>query len=120
MEIKKSKFTEWIVRENALGRSGFQEWFFYPGMLFNAMNKWWGNQGKRDRPHEGLDLCFYKNRKGRILQLDESTKIPVLYDGVVVQVINDFIGKSVMVEHRLPPQKISKVMLHLWSSKLYR
>lgn len=99
MVIKKSKFTEWIVRENALSTSGFQEWFFYPGMLFNTMDKWWGHGEKRNKPHEGLDLCFYKNRKGSILQLDDSIKIPVLYDGVVVRVMDDFMGKSVVVEH---------------------
>ncbi len=37
-----------------------------------------------------------------MLRLDEKTKIPVLYDGIVVRVVDDFIGKSVMVEHRLP------------------
>lgn len=66
------------------------------------MDKWWGNQGKRQRPHEGVDLCFYRDRNDRIPHLDEKTKIPVLYDGVVVRVMDDFIGRSVMVEHRLP------------------
>lgn len=98
--LKKSRFTQLFVRENALDESGFQEWIFYPGMLFNATDKWWGNQEKRKRPHEGLDLCLYRDREDRILRLDEKTKIPVLYDGVVVRVVDDFIGKSVMVEHR--------------------
>lgn len=70
-------------------------------MLFNAMEKWWPSQGKRQRPHEGLDICLYRDRENRILSLDEKTKIPALYDGVVVRVMDDFIGKSVMVEHRL-------------------
>lgn len=100
--LKKSRFTEFLVRENALDEPGFQEWTFYPGMLFNAMDKWWGNQGKREKPHEGLDLCLYRDREDRILSLDEKTKVPVLYDGVIVRVMDDFIGKSVMVEHRLP------------------
>ncbi|OGP76804.1 MAG: hypothetical protein A2V86_15095 [Deltaproteobacteria bacterium RBG_16_49_23] len=100
--LKKSRFTEFLVRENGLDEPGFQEWIFYPGMLFNAMDKWWGNQGKRERPHEGLDLCLYRDREDRILRLDEKTKIPALYDGVVVRVVDDFIGKSVIVEHRLP------------------
>jgi hypothetical protein len=100
--LNKSRFTEFLVRENGLDEAGFQEWIFYPGMLFNAMDKWWGNQGKRERPHEGLDLYLYKDRKDKILHLDEKTRIPALYDGVVVRVMDDFIGKSVMVEHRLP------------------
>jgi murein DD-endopeptidase MepM/ murein hydrolase activator NlpD len=69
-------------------------------MLFNAMDKWWGNQGKREKPHEGLDLSLYRNREHRIFNLDQKTKIPALYDGVVVKVMDDFMGKSVMVEHR--------------------
>lgn len=63
------------------------------------MDKWWGNGGRRDKPHEGLDLCFYKNRKGTILHLDEYTKIPVWSDGEVVRVMDDFMGKSVVVQH---------------------
>ncbi len=98
--LKKSRFTEWMVRKNSLDAFGFQEWAFSPGMLFNSNDKWWGNQGKREMPHEGLDLCFYRDRENRIHHLNEKTKIPVLYDGVIVRVMDDFIGKSVMVEHR--------------------
>jgi hypothetical protein len=100
--LKKSRFTQFLVQKNALDELGFQEWGFYPGMLFNATDKWWGDQGKRERPHEGLDLCLYRDREDRILFLDEKTKVPALYDGVVARVMDDFIGKSVMLEHRLP------------------
>lgn len=99
--LEKSRFTQFLVQENGLDEAGFQEWIFYPGMLFNAMDKWWSNQGKRQRPHEGLDLCLYRDRENKILRLNEKTKIPVLYDGVVVRVMDDFIARSVMVEHRL-------------------
>lgn len=88
-----------MVRENSLEASGFHEWFFYPGMLFNEMDKWWGNGGRRDKPHEGVDFCFYKNREKKIFLLDEKTKIPSLYDGVVIRVMEDFIGQSVVLEH---------------------
>lgn len=102
--LNQSRFTEFLVRENGLDQTGFKEWVFYPGMLFNSKDKWWGNQGqgKRGKPHEGLDLCLYRDREDRILHLDEKTKIPAMYDGVVVRVMNDFISKSVMMEHRLP------------------
>jgi hypothetical protein len=107
--LRESRFTEFLIRENALDENGFQEWIFYPGMLFNATDKWWGNQGKRQRPHEGLDLCLYRDREDKILCLDEKTKIPVLYDGVVVRVVDDFIGKSVIVEHRLPKSRYPRL-----------
>lgn len=106
--LRKTRFTEFLIRENALDERDFEEWIFCPGMLFSASNKWWGDQGKRDKPHEGLDLCLYRNRRDRILRLDEKTKIPVMYDGVVVKIINDFLGKSVIIEHSLPGSNNSR------------
>jgi hypothetical protein len=100
--LGETRFTEFLVRENVLDEYGFEEWIFCPGMLFNAKDKWWGDQGKRDKPHEGLDLCLYRDQQDRILRLDEKTKIPVLYDGMVIRIFDDFIGKSVMMEHSLP------------------
>ena len=97
--LSKTRFTEFLVRENSLGECGFEEWIFYPGMLFNAPDKWWGDQGKRDKPNEGLDLFLYRDQLDRILHLNKKTKIPVMYDGVVVGIVNDFLGKSVIMEH---------------------
>jgi len=99
--LKKMQFTQSIVRANALDKSGFKEWFFRPGMLFNSLDKWWGDHGKRDEPHEGVDICLYKDRQDRILCLDGKTKIPAMVDGVVVRIFNDFLGKSLIVEHDL-------------------
>lgn len=101
LSLRKTQFNEFLIRENALDKRGFKEWIFYPGMLFNAPDKWWGDRGKRDRPHEGLDLCLYRDRWDRVLPLDEKTKIPVMYDGTVVRIVNDFLGKSVIMEHGL-------------------
>jgi len=99
--LNKSRFTEFLVRENALDAFGFQEWVFYPGMLFHSMDKWWANSGKRDKPHEGLDLCFYRDPWNNIFCLDENVKIPVLYDGVIAKIVDDFMGKSIFVKHHL-------------------
>jgi murein DD-endopeptidase MepM/ murein hydrolase activator NlpD len=100
--LRNTRFTEFLIQKNALLEGSFKGWVFYPGMLFNSTDKWWGDQGKRDRPHEGLDLCLYKDRKDRILRLGEKTKIPAIYDGVVVGIIDDFLGKSVIIEHLFP------------------
>ncbi len=97
--LRKTRFTEFFVRENALDDSGFCGWVFYPGMLFNALDRWWGDKGKRGKAHEGLDLCLFRDRRGRIQHLDEKTRIPVLHGGMVVGIINDFLGKSVIIEH---------------------
>jgi hypothetical protein len=98
--LSKTRFTEFLVQENSLDECGFEEWIFYPGMLFNELEKWWGDKkGKRDRPHEGLDLFLYRDQRDRVLHLDKKTRVPVMYDGVVVSILNDFLGKSVIMEH---------------------
>lgn len=98
----KTRFTEHMVRENGLSERGFEGWVFAPGMLFDAGDKWWGDRGKRGTPHEGLDICLYKDGQGRVLRLDAGSRVPVMYDGAVVGIIDDFLGKSVIVEHRFP------------------
>lgn len=97
--LRKTRFNEFLIQKNALDERGFKEWILCTGMLFNARDKWWGDNGKRDRPHEGIDLCLYRNRRGKILPIDKNTKIPAMYDGVVVRIINDFLGKSLILEH---------------------
>jgi len=97
--LRNTRFTEFLIQKNALDQSGFKEWVFCPGMLFNSTDKWWGNQGKRDKPHEGLDVCLYRDREDMILRLAEKARVPVLYDGTVVRIVDDFLGKSVFIEH---------------------
>ncbi|MFH2011599.1 MAG: hypothetical protein ABIJ37_02670 [Pseudomonadota bacterium] len=100
--LRTSRFTEFLIRENGLDESGFKEWVFCPGMLFNSTDKWWGGQGKRDKPHEGLDLCFYRDKEETVLHLGKKTKVPVIYDGIIVGIAEDFLGKSVIIEHLFP------------------
>jgi len=100
--IKRSHFTELLMRNNAAEEHGFKEWIFSRGMLFSAVNKWWSGGGKRSRLHEGLDLCLYRNRQERTVRLKEGTAVPAMYEGVVVKIIDDFLGKSVIIGHSLP------------------
>jgi hypothetical protein len=95
-----TRFTEFLIKQNDPAINGVDCWVFHPGMLFHAPDKWWGDLGKRIKPHEGLDLCLYRDPGGRIHCLDDKTRIPVLYDGVIVAIVNDFLGKSVIVEHQ--------------------
>jgi len=97
--LRNTRFTEFLIQKNAFGEGGFKGWIFCPGMLFNSTGKWWGDQNQRDKPHEGLDLCFYNDREDTILSLGKKAKIPVIYDGIVVRIIDDFLGKSVVIEH---------------------
>jgi len=78
---------------------GFQEWVFCPGMLFQSTGKWWGKRGERNRPHEGLDLLLYRNDEGSIRHIDASFLVPMLADGRIVGMMDDFLGQSIIVEH---------------------
>ena len=71
-------------------------------MLFGAPQMWWDDRGPRPRPHEGLDLCFYWSQGLETRQVDVQTQIPAMYDGTVVHLCEDLIGRSVMMEHRWP------------------
>jgi murein DD-endopeptidase MepM/ murein hydrolase activator NlpD len=98
--LKKTRFTEFLIRENGLDQNGFAGWVFHPSMLLRAHEKWWGDRTARDRLHEGLDFCSYRDGRGTLVHLRGSTRITVMYDGVVVQIMDDFLGKSIVVEHR--------------------
>jgi len=97
--LKKSRFTEMLIKENPLDQSGFERWIFCHGMLFNSPDKWWGDHGLRDYPHEGIDLCLYKDQVNSIRRINEKTRIPVMQDGVVKAMFKDYLGKSLIIEH---------------------
>ena len=97
--LKRSRFTEMLIEENAIGREGVECWIFCHGMLFNSPDKWWGDRGLRDFPHEGIDLCLYRDASGRRCRLDENTRIPVMHDGVVRAVFKDYLGRALIIEH---------------------
>jgi hypothetical protein len=77
----------------------FKEWLFHPGMLFNSSAQWWGDGGRRKTPHEGLDLCLYRTKTGDIRYLEAITQVPVMFEGIVVKVGKDFLGKSAFINH---------------------
>ena len=97
----KSTFAANLVQHNLPDIPGFRWWGFQPGMLFDAMDAWWGHRDRRTRPHEGLDLCLYVDGKGESHALGSSFRIPAIYEGQVVKVGDDFLGKSIYVRHAL-------------------
>ncbi len=99
--MKKSSFSARVIELNGLSICGFQSWAFHRGMLFDAQDAWWGSQKKRDRPHEGLDLCLYVDREGTHQVLGGHAKIPVIYDGDVAGISDDFLGQSIYVKHAI-------------------
>jgi len=97
--IPRSDFISRMVDVNHLKAIGFDRLIFFPGMLFNSMEKWWGGSGFRAASHEGLDLCFFAGDDSKKFRLDETVQIPVLYDGTVVHLMDDFLGKTVVTLH---------------------
>ena len=108
--LKKSRFTEMLIEENALDQSGFERWIFCHGMQFNSPDKWWGDHGLRDYPHEGIDLCMYKDRSSRIRRINEKTRIPVMQDGIVKAIFKDYLGKAVIIEHENSGSNTGRIM----------
>jgi murein DD-endopeptidase MepM/ murein hydrolase activator NlpD len=97
--MKQTRFTEMLIEENALKHGGFEGWIFCQGMLFNSPDKWWGDHGLRDFPHEGIDLCLYRDRSRKICRLDEKTRIPAMHDGMIKAVFKDYLGQAIVIEH---------------------
>ena len=110
LSLKKSRFTEMLIAENALDQSGFEHWLFCQGMLFDSPDKWWGDHGRRDFPHEGIDLCLYLDDSQKVRRLDDKTWIPVMHDGAVKAIFKDYLGQSVVIEHKNSGSKIERFM----------
>ncbi|MDO8281949.1 MAG: M23 family metallopeptidase [Thermodesulfovibrionia bacterium] len=105
IRLNKTEFTHNFIKKNLLPEDGFREWLLYPGMLFNSSDKWWDNGAMRSAPHEGIDLCVYTDGQENIHNIAEGMKVPCLYDGVVAAVIDDFIGRSIVVKHSVVNNK---------------
>jgi hypothetical protein len=99
LTLTQHRFTDRLIGENDWDRNGFDSWFFCPGMLFNSPQKWWGDLGLRDFPHEGFDLCLYRDGQNHIRRLDENFRIPVMANGVVRAIFTDYLGQAVIIEH---------------------
>ena len=104
ISLPATTFSERLVQENGLAARGLARWAFVPGMNFGSTVKWWGGGGQRAQPHEGVDLCLYKDRQGKLCRLYEGARLPAMVGGTVVRLCDDFLGRSVMVERDLPGQ----------------
>src|SRR3989339_534572 len=96
-----SRFMEFMLERNRPRMDGFQRWIFHPGMLFQAQEKWWGDQGLRAVPHEGLDLYSFETEGGRVQTVDQHTQIPAAFAGQVVKIDPDFLGQSIYIIHAI-------------------
>jgi hypothetical protein len=101
-ERTSSVFTDIFVSLNGLGgEEGFAEWHFKKGMRFGEAGKWWIDGGRRPHLHEGVDFCYYVAGNGAIKTVSPDTCVPPLYAGKVVNVFDDFIGRTILLKHRI-------------------
>ena len=84
---------------NGLYAKGFDRWEFLPGMRFNDREKWWEPGVMRAYPHEGIDLCLYRDTRGRLHAIQGTIRIPVMYDGIIVKTGKDLLGRSIFLRH---------------------
>jgi murein DD-endopeptidase MepM/ murein hydrolase activator NlpD len=96
-----SQFMEFMLEHNRPRMDGFKSWVFHPGMRFQAWQKWWGDQGLRAVPHEGLDLYSFETADGGVKTVDQQTQIPAAFAGLVVKIDRDFLGKSIYISHAI-------------------
>ena len=99
--ILQTRFCKHSIELNGLDGLGFESWTFCSGMLFGAQNKWWNDGGTRGTPHEGLDVCLFKDVAGQFHNLGEGTLIPVIDEGEIIKIDTDFLGKSVYIKHNI-------------------
>jgi hypothetical protein len=96
-----SRFFDFLLKINQPYMINFERWVFYPGMLFNSLDKWWGDKKERKTPHEGIDLCYFKEKNGKISRLHKDIKIPGTFSGSIVKIDDDFLGKSIFLGHNV-------------------
>lgn len=93
-------FGKTLARRNGLLEQQFLQWAFHPGMLFNSREKWWGDMGRRQRPHEGLDVAFFLDLLGKTVPIPGHSVVPVMFQGeVLVFGEDDFFGHTLYVKH---------------------
>ncbi|MDY0220103.1 MAG: peptidoglycan DD-metalloendopeptidase family protein [Desulfobacterium sp.] len=88
-----------IARINTLPVAHSGRWVFYQGMLFLSRKKWWADFGIRHANHEGLDIGIFMNRSNNLEWLETTTRIPAMAGGRIINVCDDFLGQSVIIEH---------------------
>jgi hypothetical protein len=98
-QMLESRFTQFFMLRNGLSHEDFSEWLFHPDMLHRALGKWWGDLGRRITPHEGVDVTLYRDKAGAVHQLASDTGVPAMYDGTILSIIPDLLGKTVVLEH---------------------
>ena len=97
--LRNCRLHDMMLEVNKLNHAGFKHWRLCPGMQFNGLQKWWGDHGKRDFPHEGIDICLYRDVDGQIIRLDDTSQVPAISNGTVKAIFTDYLGQAVVLAH---------------------
>ncbi len=97
--IIKHRFSDQLIHINQDHFKGFKNWIIIPGMGFASHDKWWGDFGKRKRPHEGIDLLHYKRYDGTKAIMKSGISIPCPTHGEIKNILPDFLGSSILIKH---------------------
>ncbi len=90
-------FREW--QDRLAGDCGFERWVLRQGMRFADRTEWWGNRNRRLTVHEGLDFAEGADSAGAVLPIPELAPVRAFADGDVVVILDDFLGKTIVVFH---------------------
>jgi murein DD-endopeptidase MepM/ murein hydrolase activator NlpD len=91
-------FLQWLSRLTA--ESGFTRWVFRGGMLFGDRIEWWKDCVRRRTEHEGIDFAEGSRPGENIKSVPRGTTIRAIADGEIVGIMNDFLGKTVVIRHQ--------------------
>ncbi|WP_457552305.1 peptidoglycan DD-metalloendopeptidase family protein [Desulfobacula sp.] len=83
-----------------LGNGRKIQWLFHCGMLFSSKVKWWGDFKFRQSAHEGIDIAYYRTHPDEMHCFNDSIKVPAMDDGIILNICDDFLGQTLVVEHK--------------------
>jgi len=96
------------------------QWLFHCGMLFSTSAKWWGDFKIRQSIHEGIDITYYRTCQDKIHCFNDSIKVPAMDRGDIINICDDFLGQTIVVEHKKLPgfnRRILFVYAHIIPEK---
>lgn len=99
------EFRDWM--RLSASDTGFDSWVFRPGMFFGDHGEWWGRRNLRRTEHEGLDFAFgvqgaqraQRTPSGIVQAMPEGAPVRALAPGEAIKVLDDFLGKTIVVRH---------------------
>lgn len=109
-------------RENcAVKNKGAVEWLFHEGMLFASPQKWWDDFKIRATPHEGIDITYYRGHHFSdlsspdtdrpVMSFDPTIQVPALAGGTIVNICNDFLARTIVVQYKKNKPNNTRVLL---------